>query len=312
MPASTLTRPNHPQEVPMRTRDRQHPYLERRHTGRRSVDVPVDALGRQRHRSKLTNVTFRADDDSTADGPIGFRGHAAMFDSPTWIGSKSWGFMEQVARGAFAKTIAEADVRFLINHDPNLLLARTKAGNLRLTEDANGLAVDADMAPTSYARDLQILMQPEDGAERSTIDQMSFAFEIVKEEWEYVDDGERGYDMYTITEARLWDVSVVTYPAYDDTDAALRAAAFDALTEEMSDRERSNLLRSVSKGDELPEIARSEPPTSTRSDEKTEPAQPATRDETSQPPEGTDETKTNDLAARMRSARHTLTKGHLA
>src|SRR5690606_11377800 len=84
------------------------------------LEHPVDALGRVRWRSTLdTRAVDRREDGE----PIGFKGHAAVFNSRTWIGSKSWGFWEQIDPRAFRKTLNEADVRFLINHDPNLLLA---------------------------------------------------------------------------------------------------------------------------------------------------------------------------------------------
>lgn len=153
------------------------------------------------------------------DGSIGFKGEAIVFNSPTWIGSKRWGFWEQIAPQAVSKTLSEADVRFVQNHDPNLLLARTSAGTLRLASTSTGLAVDADMAPVSYADDVAILL------DRGDLKEMSFAFEPLA--WEYEErDGE---DFYTITELTLYDVSVVTYPAYASTSAGLRSVAFDAL-----------------------------------------------------------------------------------
>jgi len=275
-------------------------YVMRRHTGRRSVDIPVDSLGRHRVRSQFTvdGIERRAAGDGDKLGTIGMRGHAAVFNSPTWIGSRQYGFREQIAPSAFTKTIGEADVRLLLNHDPNIVLARNRAGNLRLDEDDIGLAVDADMVPTTHALDLALLMEKPSGAERATVDQMSFAFEIVKEEWEFVEDesGEgRGYDLYTITEARLWDVSIVTYPAYDDTDAALRAAAFDALTSEldMSEDAYRTLLRSVATGDRFPEIPAlertPEPATATRAD--------------SQPAAATDDTPNTDSLALLTRTR---------
>ncbi len=189
----------------------------------REIEIPVDSLGRQR---MLVTLDHRSVERRGDDKEIGFKGHAAVFGSPTWIGPARWGFMERVAAGAFSKTISEADVRFLINHDPNLVLARNTAGTLRLSEDDEGLLTDADMAPTSYAKDLAISL------ERGDITQMSFAFEVVKDEWEVVTNEDDGpdYELRTLLELKLWDVSAVTYPAYDDTDAALRAAGFDALS----------------------------------------------------------------------------------
>jgi HK97 family phage prohead protease len=184
-------------------------------TGRRTIDLPVDAAGHIRRVAPLDQrAVTRADGDP--DAAIGFKGHAAVFNTRTWIGSKRWGFWEEIAPGAFTKSLGESDVRFLINHDPNLILARmahTAKDTLALVEDEIGLAVDADMAPTSYGRDLAISL------ERSDVTQMSFAFDMIAYEWSYLADGT---ELLRHTEVSLWDVSPVTYPAYVETDAGLR------------------------------------------------------------------------------------------
>ena len=143
-----------------------------------------------------------------------FRGYAAVFNQLSEpIGGQ---FREKISEGAFSKTIREGDVKMLINHDPSLLLARSKAGNgtLRLSEDSNGLQVEAEMAPTSYARDLSVVMQ------RGDLDQMSFGFQKVKDSWDRADPK---MPVRTLTENRLFDVSPVTYPAYPDTTCAVRS-----------------------------------------------------------------------------------------
>lgn len=186
-------------------------------------EVPVDALGRMRHRVTLDDlqVTRSVGDDPT----VGFRGHAAVFDKRTLIGGKRWGFWEQVAPGAFQKSISEHDVRFLVNHDPTLVMARAKAGTgtMTLSEDASGLLTEAPALDLrqSYTMDVAVAM------ERGDVTQMSFAFEPI--EWRY-EQAEDGKSLYTLTEVRLWDVSVVTYPAYEQTDAGLRAHAFERMT----------------------------------------------------------------------------------
>ena len=185
-------------------------------TGRRTVSVPVDSLGRMRYRANLVERSVAKRDD----GSIGFKGHAAVFNQRTWIGGRSWGWWETIAPRAFAKTIGEADVRFLINHDPNLILGRNRANTLTLSEDEVGLHVLADMANVSYAQDIAVSL------ERGDVSQMSFAFEPLAYRWEGAEDGN---DHFIITELRLADVSIVTYPAYETTDAGLRAAGFDVL-----------------------------------------------------------------------------------
>jgi len=145
-------------------------------------------------------------------------GYAAVFDSETVIGGREWGFREKIARGAFAEALKTSDVRALFNHDEDLVLGRMKAGTLRLMEDERGLKVEIDPPDTQDARDLITKMQ------RGDIDQMSFAFimEGGAQSWDESGD----MPLRTIERVgELLDVSIVTYPAYPETEAAARSLA---------------------------------------------------------------------------------------
>lgn len=154
-----------------------------------------------------------------------FTGHAAVFDSRTAIGNPlSWGWYEEIASGAFSKTLQEGDARFLVDHDTSMLLARVSAGDLRLAEDSVGLDVEADLdTELSYARDLVRNL------ERRRITGMSFGFRVTKDEWSQVDieagDQTVSADLRVIREVQLFEVSAVTFPAYEATDAGLRSVA---------------------------------------------------------------------------------------
>lgn len=162
--------------------------------------------------NKIEKRTFSYEGEVRADdnGKEHMVGHAAVFNTETDLG---WNIREQIAPSAFDEAILNDDVRALINHDSNLVLARKnkRTNTLKLSVDEQGLAVDIDPPGTSYANDLKISM------ERRDVDQMSFAFEVLKQSWEEKD----GYDLRTIEKAKLWDVSVVTFPAYTETDVAL-------------------------------------------------------------------------------------------
>lgn len=149
-------------------------------------------------------------------------GHASTFDDPYEL----WGFREQVAAGAFKKTLKEADVAALWNHDANVVLGRNKSGTLRLSEDKDGLFYEVDLPDTQAARDLYTLIQ------RGDVYQSSFAFEVIRDEWEYPDDDSRDLPLRTIKEVRLYDVSPVTYPANPATDVDV-ARAVRSLAEAM-------------------------------------------------------------------------------
>jgi uncharacterized protein len=137
-------------------------------------------------------------------------GHAALFDTPTNICGWMGDYTESIRKGAFSKTIKEADVRALWNHDPSYVMGRNKSGTLRLSEDARGLAVEIDPPAATWANDLLANMR------RGDVNQMSFAFEPKRQEWNS-ETNER-----SLIEVKLYDVSVVTYPAYEDTSASVR------------------------------------------------------------------------------------------
>ena len=170
----------------------------------------------------VSDFIVRADgDDETA--PV-FAGHAAVFNSRTAIGNPlKWGFYEEIAPGAFTKTLNEGDARFLVDHDTSLLVARVSAGDLRLAEDDIGLATEADLdTELSYVRDFVRNL------EKRRITGMSFGFRVIKDDWttetvETSDGMEAEVEVRTIREVELFEVSGVTFPAYEETDAALRA-----------------------------------------------------------------------------------------
>lgn len=157
--------------------------------------------------------TFNIANLNTRDGLEGesnvIEGYAAVFNSPTNIGG--W-FMEEIAPGAFSKAISEnGDIRALFNHDWSNVLGRTKSGTLRLSEDERGLKFEVDLPNTSIGRDLA------ESLKRGDISQCSFGFIPTVEQWDYsVEPAKR-----TIEEVDLFEVSVVSIPAYEDTEVAL-------------------------------------------------------------------------------------------
>jgi len=135
-------------------------------------------------------------------------GHAATYDDPYPIGD----FEEVIARGAFDDAIENDDVRALWNHDPNYPLGRTKSGTLRLSSDKTGLLSEIDLPESAT--------MIREAIERGDVDQMSFGFSVLEEEWVKRDDKP---DLRTIRKVRLFDVSPVTYPANPNTDIAFRS-----------------------------------------------------------------------------------------
>lgn len=136
-------------------------------------------------------------------------GYAAVYNSIADIGGY---FNEQIAPGAFDGTLG-GDIRALFNHDTAHVLGRTIAGTLRLASDDRGLAVEIDMPDTAMARDLTVSMT------RGDISGMSFGFNVTKQTW----DESGPVILRTIEAVELFEVSIVTFPAYDATDVAVRS-----------------------------------------------------------------------------------------
>lgn len=165
----------------------------------------------ERRAFTLTEIRFEEPGEGAPPTPPRIVGHAAVFMQPS---EEMWGMAEQIAPGAFTKTIKEGDVRALWNHNADYVLGRTKSGTLKLAEDHVGLAISIDPPDVQWARDLMVTMK------RGDVDQMSFAFRAVKETF---DEAAKPLPMRTLLEVQLYDVSPVTYPAYPQTDAGVRA-----------------------------------------------------------------------------------------
>lgn len=126
------------------------------------------------------------------------------------------GFIEQVAPGAFKRTIKNDDVLALFNHNRDQFLGRSKAGTLRLSEDKHGLIYEIDLPDTTVGRDLAHLL------ERGDVRGSSFGFRTIKDSW---GETESGYPLRSLEEVLLHDVGPVVNPAYPDTSAAMRSLA---------------------------------------------------------------------------------------
>jgi HK97 family phage prohead protease len=152
----------------------------------------------------VQNLELREEGDSNV-----VVGYASVFNT---LSNDLGNFKEIISPDAFEGRLND-DVRFLINHE-GLPLARTTNETLRLTTDETGLRYEAKVANTSLGRDLLELMR------NGTINQSSFAFVVDDDSWEVKD----GVNIRTINKvSRLYDVSAVTYPAYEEASVALRS-----------------------------------------------------------------------------------------
>jgi len=146
-----------------------------------------------------------------------FKGYAARYNSQS---SDLGGFREVLAAGAFERVLSKrskADVTLLYNHNADNLLARTLSGTLRLSSDDRGLKFDADPPSTQLARDLEVLIR------RGDLTGASFAFTVAPGDESWGMD-ERGQTTRTIKSVNaLYDVSIVTTPAYPSASVGMRS-----------------------------------------------------------------------------------------
>ena len=184
------------------------------------------------HRANATvplEIEERGDGDTKA--PV-VRGYAAVFDT---LSQDLGGFRERIQKGAFADALT-SDVRLLINHT-GLPLARTASGTLKLAEDQRGLVVEAQLDPAN-----PIVTQLRSAMQRGDVSQMSFGFSVKPggQDWAKNDDG---ITIRTLKAVRLFDVSIVSFPAYPDTSVALRS--LDAWSKDQSGPRRPRLLAAM-------------------------------------------------------------------
>lgn len=193
---------------------------------------PREAVtGREVRQFTVQPVEVRAGGDGEA---LRIGGYASVTDAPytvtDWLGE----YTEVIRAGAFARSLQHKDdVRLLLNH-AGLPLARTKSGTLTLTEVTDpkkdpqkngqtGLWTEAELDPRSgLVNDVKLAMQ------RGDLDEMSFAFQVVRQEWS------PDFTQRDILEVKLFDVSVVTYPANPSTSVGLRGADVDRLDDDQA------------------------------------------------------------------------------
>jgi len=149
------------------------------------------------------------------------RGYSAVFDSPSLPISERnrQSFTEYVRKGAFAKTIAEDDIRALFSHDEKLILGRTKASTLDLVEDSVGLRTTIRLPNTSLASDIY------ENVKVGNLTGFSFRFQARKDNWT------NGGDRRELLDVQLSEISLVAFPAYPATSAEARSIGFPSDSE---------------------------------------------------------------------------------
>lgn len=177
-------------------------------------------------RAYSARFEVRAKPSGTGGTRYELEGYASVYEASyqmyDWYGP----YDEVVRDGAGKKTLSESpDVVFVLNHE-GMPMARTKPGSLLLSEDSHGLHVRAP----ELNGDRFIVREVVTAVEEGILDEMSFAFRVVRQQWS------PDYDQRDILEYSLHrgDVSVVTYGANPATSMALRSADFDRVDPEVA------------------------------------------------------------------------------
>ena len=157
----------------------------------------------------------------SSGGPPVLSGYAAVFNSP----SVNLGhFVETIRPGAFRSSLSSRRPIFaFLDHDPGKVLARSdiaggERGSLTLTEDGHGLRIE--MAPLLNDTDGQNAIER---VRAGLLDSMSFGFTVTDagQKWDTSAKPARR----ELLDVALHEVSIVAFPAYPDTEIAMRSLA---------------------------------------------------------------------------------------
>lgn len=185
---------------------------------------------------RYTDAEMRADPD--ADMTV--RGYAIKFNTEAVIGGKKYGWRERIAKTAL-DGVDLSNVILNFNHSMSDLLAGAKNKTLKLEIDETGLKITASIIDTAVGRDVFKLIKS------GLINRMSFCASIAKSNWTFADYDSEELDSRVITKIdTLYDVSAVTFPAYEDTELIARA-----MSAEMDSRRRQIYERQMRRLEKL-------------------------------------------------------------
>ncbi|WP_160684357.1 HK97 family phage prohead protease [Clostridium sp. C2-6-12] len=186
-------------------------------------------VSRDTRQTRSLNAELKIREVASNNDEMCIEGYFIVFGQQTelWAGA-----YEEIAPNALDKTLNN-DIRALINHDTRLVLGRNKSGTLELRVDGRGLFGKIKI----NSNDTEAVNLYE-RVKRGDVSQCSFGFNIISEETEWRDDGTV---KWIITEVDLHEVSVVTFPAYEETGVQARQASVEAYREKQILQKKNNL-----------------------------------------------------------------------
>ena len=189
-------------------------------------------MDRKMRQTRLAAHNFITREDETGDKYIS--GYFSVFNSnyEMWQGAT-----ESIAPGAFDGALDD-DIRCLINHDTTLVLGRTKPGTLVLRADEKGLWGEVKINEKD-----QDALNAYERVKRGDVDQCSFGFDILSEE--RTEDPITGDVHWTIKSVKLYEVSVVTFPAYEDTGVTARKKEYEEIKRRKSEEWKNSMIKKL-------------------------------------------------------------------
>ena len=161
-------------------------------------------------------------------------GYFAVFEPSTY--EIAPGMSESIAQGAFSGSLG-GDIRALINHDTTLVIGRTIPHTLELREDSHGLWGSILINPNDRAA-----VDAHARVDRGDVSQCSIGFDVIREDTEIREDGSVHW---TIREVKLWEVSICTFPAYEETNISARSAQRDEIIKREKQAWRTKMLNKL-------------------------------------------------------------------
>lgn len=179
-------------------------------------------------RSAPQEFTTRADEET---GAMYISGYFSVYgsDYEMWEGAT-----ESIAPGAFDGALDD-DIRCLVNHNTTLVLGRTAAGTLELKTDEKGLW--GEVRVNEKDQDAVNLYER---VKRGDVNQCSFGFDILSEE--YTENEATGEVHWTVKSVKLYEVSIVTFPAYEDTGVTARKLEYDEIQKRKMQSWKTSML----------------------------------------------------------------------
>lgn len=167
------------------------------------------------------------------DGRKFIDGYFALFNSQYWLWDEAY---ETIDPGAFDLNV-DTDVRALTNHDTTLVLGRTTAGTLSLRVDESGLWGSIEINEAD-----QDAVNLYERVRRRDVTQCSFGFDILDQNTERA---EGLPTVFRIKKVKLYEVSVCTFPAYEDTGVTARKKELEDIRKRQIEEWRAQMLKKL-------------------------------------------------------------------